>query len=183
MTNFKLSQTGGTDIQVSFRFELDVQPNASLGLTDSITAFITSTDLPSATGEPIIWSLPGGMKNHQAGKRTIKPINMEFVTSTDSTSSWYTTLEKWGRATYNLNDGTNAGKQNYSYDYLTIKLKGEDDSIKYQFRLLKAQPTDVNYSTVNSEGNDLLKVTCTLVYDNYELRDGAGILLYSKTQA
>jgi len=183
MTNFTLAQTGGTDIQTTFRFELDVVTDSALGIADSITAYIQSTDLPSATGEPIIWSLPGGMKNHQAGKRTIKPINMEFVTSTDSTSSWYTTLEKWGAATYNLNTGTNKGKQNYCTDGITIKLKGEDNVIKYQFRLLRAQPTEVNYQTVNSEGNELLKVSCTLVYDNYELYDGNGVLLTAKTNS
>ena len=99
MTNFKLRETGGKDIQTSFRFELEVADDASnslLGLGAPITAYITSTDLPSASGEAIIWSLPGGMKNHQAGKRTIKPINMEFVTSSNQTGSWYKVLERWG---------------------------------------------------------------------------------------
>lgn len=82
MANFQLSQTGNTDIQTAFRFRLNVatQSNSSeLGLNNKISAYIISTDLPSATGEPIVWSLPGGMQNHQAGKRTIKPINLEFV--------------------------------------------------------------------------------------------------------
>lgn len=47
----------------------------------------------------------------------------------------------------------------------------------YIFRLLRAQPTETNYGAVNSEGNELIKVTTTLVYDNYELTDGNGTLL------
>jgi hypothetical protein len=180
MSNFKLRETGGTNIQTTFRFELAIAPdpnNSALGLTDAITAYIQSTDLPSATGEPIIWSLPGGMKNHQAGKRTIKPISMEFVIPTGSTGSIYKVLEKWGNATYDLNTGVNTGKGRYTSDGVSIKIKGEDDQPRYIFRLLKAQPTEVSYGTVNSEGNELLKVSCTWVYDNYELTDGNGIIL------
>lgn len=181
MTNYSLSTTGGTDIQTTFRFMLTVVANSALGLSEDITAYIVSTDLPSASGEPIIWHLPGGMKNHQAGKRTPKPINMEFVTPTNSASSWYKVLEKWSMATYNLNTGTNAGKTMYCYDNIYIKILGEDNIVKYQFRMLKAQPTDVNYGNVNSESSDLLKVSCTFIYDNYQLTDGNGVLLSSKS--
>ena len=88
-----------------------------------------------------------------------------------------------GYATYNLNTGTNKGKLNYCTDGITIKLKGEDDSVKYMFRLLRAQPTEINYGTVSSEGNDLLKVTCTLVYDNFEVTDGNNVILSGQSNS
>jgi hypothetical protein len=180
MANFQLSQTGNTDIQTAFRFRLNVatQSNSSeLGLNNKISAYIISTDLPSATGEPIVWSLPGGMQNHQAGKRTIKPINLEFVIPSVAGSSWYRTVEKWHNATYNLNNGQNVGKATYCTDGISIALESERGETMYIFRLLRAQPTETNYGAVNSEGNELIKVTTTLVYDNYELTDGNGTLL------
>ena len=67
-------------------------------------------------------------------------------------------LEKWAHATYDLNRGTNIGKANYCTSGISIRLKGEDDSIKYNFRLLRAQVTDCDYGAVSSESNDLIKV-------------------------
>lgn len=184
MGNFNLRQTGYTDIQTTFRFEIEIQTDANnsvLGLTDTITGYIQSTDLPSATGEPIIWHLPGGMKNHQAGKRTVNPIHVDFVVSTADTASMYRTIEKWQHATYDLNTGTNMGKSVYCTDGIVIKLKAEDDSVQYQFRLLRAQPTSVNFGTLNAEDNSLLRVSCDIIYDNYELKDGNGNLLRNQS--
>lgn len=180
MANFSLSQTAGTDIQTTFRFRLNVATAANgsqLGLTNTISAYIISTDLPSATGDPIVWSLPGGMQNHQAGKRTIKPINLEFVIPSVAGSSWYRTVEKWQHATYDLETGRNVGKATYCTDGISISLESERGNQMYVFRLLRAQPTETNYGAVNSEGNELIKVTTTLVYDNYQLTDGSGNLL------
>ena len=46
MSNFKLRETGGTNIQTTFRFEIAIAPdpnNTALGLTDTITAYIQSS--------------------------------------------------------------------------------------------------------------------------------------------
>ena len=181
MANYNLDQTGQTDIQTTFRFEIRLTADAAnraLGLTEDVTGYIQKTDLPAAPGDPIIWHLPGGMKNFQAGKRTVRQISTEFVVPTTAgNGSIYTLLEKWANATYNLNKGTNAGKRNYCTSGISIYLKGEDDAIKYEFRLLRAQVTDCNYGTVSSESNDLIKVNCSFIYDNYEVRDGNGVLL------
>ena len=181
MSTYTLAQTGGTDIQTSFRFEVYIAAdaaNARLGLTEDVTGYIQNCDLPVAPGSPIIWHLPGGMKNYQAGKRTITPVSMTFVVPTTAgNGSIYTLLEKWSKATYDLNRGTNYGKANYCTSGIYIKVKGEDDSLKYVFRLLRAQVTECNYGTLSSESNELIKVTCRFVYDNYEVRDGLGIEL------
>ena len=181
MANFNLDQTGQTDLQTSFRFFIHIAAdNASqvLGLTEDVTGFIQSCDLPAAPGDPITWHLPGGMKNFQAGKRTVRQISMTFVVPTTAGhGSIYTLLERWAKATYDLNRGTNAGKRNYCTDGISIWLKGEDDVVKYIFRLKRAQVTDCNYGTTSSEANDLIKVNCSFIYDNYEVRDGAGVLL------
>lgn len=186
MANFSLDQTYGKnakDIQTTFRFEIHIDPTADtsgiLGLTESIVGYIQNTDLPAATGEPIIWHLPGGMKNHQAGKRTPRPISMTFVVPTtskenggDLKGSIYRLLEKWSHATYDLNKGTNQGKGRYCTDAISIVLKGEDDRAQYTFRLKAAQVTECNYGSLGSETNDLIKVNCTIVYDNYEVFAG-----------
>ena len=178
---YSLSETYFTDLQVSFRFEIHIAAdaaNSQLGLTEDVTGYIQRCDLPSAPGDPIIWHLPGGMKNHQAGKRTVQPISLEFVIPTTAgNGSIYRLLEKWAHATYDLDKGTNIGKRNYCTDGITIILKGEDNAYKYKFRLRRAQVTNCNYGTVASESNDLIKVSCTFVYDNYELTDGNGVLL------
>lgn len=177
MSNYPLSKTYYTDIQTTFRFEIhiDSTSDAQLGLTEDITGYIQRCDLPTAPGDPIIWHLPGGMKNHQAGKRTVQPISLEFVVPTTAgNGSIYRLLEKWAHATYNLDKGTNIGKRNYCTDAITIILKGEDDVPKYKFRLRRAQVTRCNYGTVSSESNDLIKVSCEFIYDNYELTNGKG---------
>ena len=184
MANYSLNQTGGTDIQTTFRFEIYIAAdaaNSALGLTEDVTGYIQSCDLPAAPGDPITWHLPGGMKNFQAGKRTVRPISMTFVVPTTAgNGSIYTLLEKWAKATYDLNKGTNYGKARYCSSGIYIKVKGEDDSVKYVFRLLRAQVTDCNYGSLASESNDLIKVNCSFIYDNYEVRDGNGIELKSR---
>lgn len=184
MANYNLDQTGQTDIQTTFRFQIHLAADAAnraLGLTEDVTGYIQRCDLPAAPGDPITWHLPGGMKNFQAGKRTVRQISMEFVVPTTAgNGSIYTLLEKWAKATYDLNRGTNVGKRNYCTDGISIYLKGEDDTIKYEFRLKRAQVTNCNYGTVSSESNDLIKVSCEFIYDNYEVRDGAGIILNTR---
>ena len=176
-----LSSTYNTDIQTTFRFEIFIGYDAStaqLGLTSDITGYIQRCDLPSAPGDPLVWHLPGGMKNHQAGKRTVQPISLEFVVPTTAgNGSIYRLLEKWAHATYDLDKGTNIGKRNYCTDAITIILKGEDNEPKYKFRLRRAQVTSCNYGVVSSESNDLIKVSCTIIYDNYELTNGKGDIL------
>lgn len=181
MARYTLSQTGQTDIQTTFRFFIHIaadQANSLLGLTEDVTGYIQRSDLPSAPGEPITWHLPGGMKNYQAGKRTVTPLSMEFVVPTTAgNGSIYRLLEKWSKATYDLDKGTNAGKANYCTDALSIYLLGEDDALKYEFHLVRAQVTNAAYGQVASESNDLIRVTAGLIYDNYELYDGSGRLL------
>lgn len=181
MANYKLSQTGGTDIQTTFRFEVHIAAdaaNTALGLTEDVTGYIQSSDLPAAPGQPITWYLPGGMKNYQAGQRTVREISMSFVVPTTAgNGSIYRLLERWSKATYNLNTGMNAGKARYCTSGISIYIKGEDDAIKYKFRLLRAQVTDCNYGNVASESNDLIKVQCSLIYDDYEVTDGNGVRL------
>ena len=184
MSSFNLDASGGIDIITTFRFEIHIAvdaANAALGLIEDVTGYIQACDLPSAPGDPIIWHLPGGMKNYQAGKRTIRPIGTTFVISSQAGSgSILTLLEKWSHATYDLNRGTNIGKANYCTSGISIRVKGEDDAIKYNFRLLRAQVTNCNYGALNSEDNGLIKVNAEFVYDNYEVTDGNGIILRAK---
>lgn len=172
MGNFNLNETYATDIQTDFRFQLVIKPDANLGLQEKIVGYIQSSDLPCAPGDPIVWHLPGGMKNHQAGKRTVKPISMTWVTATANRVSVLRMCEKWAHATYDLNTGTNIGKGQYCTDNIYICLKSENDALEYTFHLLRAQLTDCQYGTVNSESNELLKITCGLIYDNYEVKTG-----------
>lgn len=173
---YNLDQTWATDIQTTFRFEIEIKADAAnsrLGLTEDVTGYIQNCDLPAAPGAPITWHLPGGMQNFQAGKRTVRPISMVFtVPTTAGNGSIYKLLEKWAAATYDLNKGTNIGKANYCTDGIYIYVKGEDDEVKYSFRLKRAQVTDCNYGSLSSESNDLIKVNCTFQYDNYEVRKG-----------
>ena len=181
MANFTLAATSGIDIVTTFRFAIHIAvdaANRALGLTEDVTAYIQNCDLPVAPGDPLTWHLPGGMKNFQAGKRTVQPVSVTFVVpSTAGQGSILTILEKWSKATYDLNTGTNIGKANYCTDGISIYIKGEDDSDKYIFRLLRAQVTRCNYGQVSSESNDLLRVSAEFIYDNYEVRDGKGTLL------
>ena len=179
-----LEETYYTDIQTTFRFEIEIKADAAnsrLGLTEDVTGYIQTCDLPAAPGSPITWHLPGGMQNYQAGKRTVTPVNMSFtVPTTAGNGSIYRLLEKWAHATYDLNKGTNIGKKNYCTDGIYIYVKGEDDEVKYSFRLRRAQVTSCNYGSLSSEGNELIKVNCTFQYDNYEVRKGKmGALLRS----
>jgi hypothetical protein len=178
LANLNLSQTWATDIQTTFRFEIEIDGarDPQLGLTSTVVGYIQSSDLPTAPGDPIIWHLPGGMKNHQAGKRTVEPINMTFVVTTNKDDSIYRMLEKWAHATYDLDKGTNIGKARYCTDAISIILKGEDNAQKYKFRLKRAQVTRCNYGSVSSESNDLIKVSCTIVYDNYEVTQNGVVL-------
>ena len=175
MANLNLGQTGETDILTTFRFELhiDASANPIIGLDQDVVGYIISCDLPSAPGEPLVWNLPGGMKNFQAGKRTVQAINTTFVIdSNPNKPSILKMLEKWTHATYDLNTGTNRGKANYCTDAISIWTKGEDDNVKYTFRLKRAQVTSCNYGSLSSESNDLIKVSASFIYDNFEVRAG-----------
>lgn len=190
MARFKLSDTAKTDIQVNFRYEVVILLNdegAVLNkLQDAIVGYATQAELPAAPGNAIEWYMPMGMRNHQAGKRKTKPIQLEFVVPTNDAlqkKSIFYMLETWGNNCYNLNRGTNVGKALYCTDGIFIRLRTELDGIAYSFQLLRAQPTEVNYGTMNSEGEELVKVQMTLVYDNYKVFNGSsgGLLLEDTT--
>ena len=181
MARFKLSDTAKTDIQTTFRYEVVILTNdeaAKLNkIQDSIVGYALSAELPCAPGDPIAWFMPMGMRNWQAGKRLTKEISLEFVVPTNDAlqrKSIYYMLENWSNNTYNLNRGTNRGKANYCTDSIYIRLRTEKDAIAYSFQLLRAQPTTVNYGSLSSEGNELVKVQMTLVYDNYKIFDATG---------
>lgn len=180
MARFTLKQTAEYDVAVNFRYEIIIMNTdpavAANGLTDNIVGYASSAELPCAPGEAIEWYLPMGMRNHQAGKRKTKPISLEFVIPTNGAQqrqSIFSLLETWGNNCYNLNRGTNRSKANYCTDGIHIRLRTEGDAIAYTFQLLRAQPTDINYGSLSSEGNDLIKCSMTLVYDNYKVFSGA----------
>ncbi len=184
MSNFNLAETGQTDILTTFRFEIhivDYTSNPIIGLDNHVVGYMQDCALPTAPGEPITWHLPGGMKNYQAGKRSVQPIRVSFVVdSNPDKPNAYKMLEKWSHATYDLNDGTNRGKANYCTDGIFIQVKGEDNTVKYTFHLLRAQITSVDFGNLASEQNALIKVTANITYDNYELFKGdSGPLLRS----
>ncbi len=190
MARFKLSDTAKTDIQTTFRYEVVILTNDEGAVTnrlqDAIVGYALSAELPCAPGDPIAWFMPMGMRNWQAGKRLTKEISLEFVVPTNDAlqrKSIYYMLETWGNNTYNLNRGTNRGKANYCTDSIFIRLRTELDNIAYSFQLLRAQPTTVNYGALSSEGNELVKVQMTLVYDNYKIFSGDGGLLLEDTTA
>lgn len=180
MARFKLSDTASTDIATTFRYEIIIMNTdpavAHNGLTDNIVGYSTSAELPCAPGEAIEWYMPMGMRNHQAGKRKTKPISLEFVIPTNGAQqrqSVYSMLENWGAHCYDINVGTNHGKSNYCTDGIFIRLRTERDAIAYSFQLLRAQPTECNYGTVNAESSELIKVSATFVYDNYKVFSGS----------
>jgi hypothetical protein len=184
MGKFNLSQTFGTDIATTFRYMIEIDTNKDSAASQAglnkiqkyIEGYSVSAELPCAPGQAIEWAMPMGMINHQAGKRKTKEISLEFVIPTNGDKQRQGTLymlENWSNNCYNLNRGTNTGKANYCTDAIQIKLMTERDAIAYTFHLLRAQPTNINYGTVNSEGNDLIKVSMSLVYDNYKLYSGA----------
>ena len=180
MALFDLRSTGGTNIHTAFRFEMEVATgtaNSTLGLDDTLTAYITSCDLPCSEEDIITWRMPGGMANYQAGMRSTKPINCEFVVCSEYINSWYRVLRKWENATYNLNDGTNKGKALYCTDAISIRVKAENDQTKYRFHLLRAQVAGLDFKQVNSESNEMLRVSCTIYYDNYEVYNGNNQLI------
>lgn len=190
MARFKLSDTANTDIAVNFRYEVVILLNDEAArlnkLQDSIVGYSTSAELPSAPGTPIPWYLPMGVKNNQAGKRETKPISLEFVVPTNDAlqrRSVYYMLENWSSNTFNLNRGTNVGKALYCTDGIFIRMRTELDGIAYSFQLLRAQPTEVNYGTLSSEGNELVKVQASFVYDNYKIFGNDGGLLLEDTTA
>lgn len=180
MAFFDLRSTGGTNIQTTFRFELEVATDASnttLGLSDDMTAYITRCELPTSETEALSWYMPGGMANYQAGQRKTKPINLDFVVCSEAKNSWYRILKRWQNATFNLNDGTNKGKALYASDALSIRVKGEDGITKFRFHLLRAQMGSIDMKEVNSESSELLKVSCTIIYDNFEIYNGNNQLI------
>ena len=182
MARFKLSDTAKIDIQTTFRYEVVIVTKHEKAvklnkLEDSIVGYALSAELPCAPGDPIAWFMPMGMRNWQAGKRLTKEISLEFVVPTNDAlqrKSIYYMLENCSNHTYNLNRGTNIGKANYCTDAIYIRLRNEKDDIAYSFQLLRAQPTTVNYGSLSSEGNELVKVQMTLVYDNYKIFDATG---------
>jgi hypothetical protein len=190
MSRFKLSDTANTDIQTTFRYEVIILTKDEAatinGLQDEIVGYALSAELPCAPGDPIAWFMPMGMRNWQAGKRLTKEISLEFVVPTNDAlqrKSIYYMCETWANNTYNLNRGTNVGKARYCTDSIYIRLRTELDAIAYSFQLLRAQPTSCNYGSLNSEGNELVKVQMTLVYDNYKVFAGDGSLLLQDTTA
>ena len=175
MANFNLNETGGTDILTTFRYKIEIVESLvnSSGLNNKIVGYSQSCELPSASGSPIPWNLPGGMINYQAGKRTIKPISLSFTVNTEAGShSAFSTFEKWAHSTYDLNTGANKGKKNYCTDSIKIQLLGEDNRVKYTFQLLRAQISDVAFGSVSGESNNLVNVSCNVVYDNYKVFKG-----------
>lgn len=174
MAYYNLSQTGGTNLHTTFRFELEVITDANngrLGLSDKLTAFITKCDLPSAPGTNIEWYMPGGMRSWQAGKRLTKSIGLEFVVTSDTAQSWIRTLEKWGDACYDLETGNNAGKSGYSSNAIQIRVKGEDGKTRYRFKIKRAIISNMSYGALSSDSNELLKISCNIDYDKYEIYD------------
>ena len=49
---------------------------------------------------------------------------------------------------------------------------GEDLRVKYTFQLLRAQISDVSFGSVSGESNNLVNVSCNVVYDNYKVFKG-----------
>ena len=175
MANFKLNETGGTDILTTFRYKIVITEAlaGSTGLNEKVVGYSQSCGLPSAPGSTIPWFLPGGMISKQAGKRQTVPIDLTFTVNTEAGNhSIYSILEKWGNATYNLNDGSNKGKKNYCTDGIKIQVMGEDLRVKYTFQPLRAQITDLDYGSVSGESNSLIQVRARIEYDNYNLFKG-----------
>jgi len=184
MAYYNLSQTGGTNLHTTFRFELEVVTDANngrLGLSDKLTAFVTSCDVPCAPGTVLPWKMPGGMRSWQAGWRETKDIHLEFVVTSDSAQSWIRTLEKWGDAAYDLETGNNAGKAGYSSNALQIRVKGEDGKTRYRFKVKRAIIHNMQYGTLSSEQNELLKISCDIAYDKYEIYDINNALIQSSS--
>lgn len=169
MAKYDLRSQGNTNIQTTFRYEIKFPARTDLGLTDSLTVYCTSSQLPKAMLEAIVWHQPFGMKNHQAGVRTVQPVPIEFVVPTGKGQmNIYNMLNLWCHSTYDLNRGTNIGKGRYAVDGIQILLKNELGATEHTFELIRAFPTDVEFGTVSSEDNSPLKASMTLIYDNFK---------------
>ena len=170
MAKFDLNSQGNKNIQTTFRYEVVFPTVGELGLSDQLTGYCTSAQLPKAMQEAIIWHQPFGMQNHQAGKRTIEPVQLEFVvpSTNEGGTNMYNMLSMWCHSTYDLNTGLSTGKGRYAVDGVKIVLKNELGIAQHTFELLRAFPTQVDYGTVSSEGSELLRVSMTLIYDNFK---------------
>jgi hypothetical protein len=177
MAKYSLDQTGSKNLLTTFRYEVTF-PNSgnagSIGMNDQLTCFCTSAQLPKAMQEAIVWNMPFGMQNHQAGVRTVEPISLEFVVDSDNSggTNMYNLLSFWCNSTFDLNTGLNKGKGKYAMDGIRITVKKEDGTTAHSFELLRAFPTTVEYGTVSSESKELLKVSMTLIYDNFKRNNG-----------
>jgi len=172
MAEFNLIRNGNTNIQTTFRYELKFPAGAVDGaLNDSITVYCTSAQLPKAMQNAIDWHAPMGPVAHQAGKRPIEPISLEFVVpeNTDLASDVYRMISTWQNSGFDLITGHNTGKANYAVDNIQIILKNGAGDAVHTFSLFRAFPTSVEFGTVSSEGTELLKASMTLTYDYFKL--------------
>lgn len=180
MAHLDLRATGNKNIQTTFRYEVVFPNSPRLGLNDQITVYCVSCDLPKVMRQHLVWSMPGGMENKQAGKGKVQPIKMTFVTpsNSDTSTDVIQMITLWGNSAYNINTGKNASKAVYAVDGVWIHLKDESMNNRHSFQLLKAQMTDSDYSTVQSEQGELLKVTASMEFDNFKVyRDNVEISL------
>lgn len=172
MAEFNLISNGSTNIQTTFRYEVKFPSGAANGaLRDSISIYCTSAQLPKAIQNMIEWHAPGGTISHQAGKRPVEPISLEFVVpaSTQLADDVYRMISAWCNTTFDLTTGFNKGKANYAVDNVQIILKDGMGNPVHTFSVFKAFPTSVEFGTVNSEGTELLKASMTLIYDYFKL--------------
>lgn len=177
MAQFNLISNGNSNIQTVFRYELKFPtPTAVKGqLQDTLSIYCTSAQIPKASQTPIDWHAPMGVISHQAGKRVIEPIALEFVVAADSTQAVniFTMMSTWYNTTFDLTTGYNLGKANYAIDNVQLLLKDGSYNTVHTFSLFRAFPTTAEFGTVSSEGTELLKATMTLTYDYFKL-DGLG---------
>jgi hypothetical protein len=163
MAEFNLMANGNTNIQTTFRYEVQFPAGAANGaLTDSITIYCTSAQLPKANQTPIEWHAPMGVISHQAGKRPIEPISLEFVVpaASDTANDVHRMISAWCNTTFDITTGKNIGKANYSVD---------GGNIVRTYELFRAFPTSVEFNNVSSESSELLKATMTLTYDYFKM--------------
>lgn len=172
MAEFNLIASGQTNIQTTFRYEVSFPAGAANGaLTDAITVYCTSAQLPKANQTPIEWHAPMGVVNHQAGKRPIEPITLEFVVpaASDTANDVHRMISAWCHTTFDITTGKNIGKANYSVNGLKIMLKDGSGSVIRTYELFRAFPTSVEFNTVSSESSELLKASMTLTYDYFKM--------------
>ena len=173
MAHFSLLSNGNTNIQTAFRYQLNFPTIAAVGgtLNDGCTVYCVSAQIPRASQTPIEWHAPMGVISHQAGKRVIEPITLEFLVpaSTADADNVYKILSTWYHSTFDLTTGVNLGKSNYAVDNVELVLLDQAGNAVHTFTLFRAFPTTAEFGTVNSEGTDLLKVSMTLTYDYFKL--------------